>query len=112
MTSHYGQYIAEREGRDIIEDEFGFATYIMNADDGECYIVDIYVVPEMRKAGIASKYADTIAEIARLNGCDVLSGSVDPTCENATDSLKVLLGYGMNLVFIGRDGLIYFKKDL
>ena len=41
MESNYAQYIKEREGKEIVEDHKGFATFVIT--DKECYIVDIFV---------------------------------------------------------------------
>lgn len=106
--SLYGDYIAEREGAGIVENEHGFATYKVIGP--ECYIVDIYVVPAQRKAGMAASFADQIAQIAVERGCKYLTGSVDPTAPSATASAKVLLAYGFKLAKV--DHLIWFVKGL
>lgn len=110
--SLYGEYLKEREGREIYEDENGFATFMYcGAERNECYIIDIFVKANKRNQKVASHYADRIAEEARANGCEFLSGSVDPKSNGANDSLKVLLAYGFELAGIG-NGLIWFKKEL
>jgi GNAT superfamily N-acetyltransferase len=107
--SLYADYVKEREGKFIIEDNLGFAVYTISGE--VCYIVDIYVVPDQRKNGLASSYADLIVEAAKEAGCTKLLGSVDPTTNGATASLKVLLAYGFSLSCID-DNLIYFVKDI
>lgn len=110
--SLYGDYIKERLNRYIIENEHGFATYVFCGEDqNECYIIDIYVDPAHRNTKLASKFADEITAIAKSEGCKILSGSVDPTANGATNSLKVLLSYGFEVVAIG-NGLIWFKKEI
>lgn len=108
MKSLYAQYIEEREGFSIVEDEKGFATYIINED--ECYIRDIFVRPEFRKENIASKYADQITEIAKKAGCKNLTGTVIPMANGATTSLKVLLGYGFKLLQATQERIIFIKE--
>ena len=107
--SLFGQYIYERQNKSILEDEFGFATYYFQNDC--CYIEDIYVVKEKRKENIASKYADKIAEEAKAKGMKYLVGSVKPSTNGSTVSLKVLLGYGFQLVAAQED-FIWFKKEI
>lgn len=107
--SLFGQYIYERQNKSILEDEFGFATYYFQGDC--CYIEDIYVVKEKRKENLASKYADKIAEEAKSKGMKYLVGSVKPSANGSTTSLKVLLGYGFELVSAQED-FIWFKKEL
>ena len=64
--SNFGAYILEREGKYILEDERGFATYTYLQD---CvYIEDIYVRPEFRKQGVGSQWADAICIEAKENG--------------------------------------------
>ncbi len=66
--SLYAEYLKERTYDEIIETDEGFATYRVIEEGKAVYIVDIYVTPEARKAGLASKLADQIAEIANSRG--------------------------------------------
>lgn len=110
--SHFADYIKERENREIIEDDHGFATYAYVGEGlKECYIIDIYVVPDHRNGHFATEMADKIAEKAKKDGCTVLSGTVDPTTNGANDSLWVLLKYGMTLAGVS-NGIIWFRKEL
>jgi hypothetical protein len=109
MTSLYGKYIAEREGKHILEKEHGFATYLFESD--YCYIVDIYVEPEHRRSKLCYQMADEIALEAKEKGYTKLVGSVCPQAIGATASLKVLLNYGFELMKSGTT-MIYFIKEL
>ncbi len=102
-------YLKERENVDSIETEFGFCTYIINGD--ECYIRDIWIEPKYRQLKVATNLADKVAEIAKIQGCKYLTGTVSPRANNSTESLRVLLGYGMKLID-SNVNLIIFKKDL
>lgn len=108
--SHYADYILERTNDKIIETDFGWATYryIKQA----VYIIDIYVVPQKRKNGIAAYMADLIAEEAKKEfGCTEMLGTVVPSTKHSTTSLKVLLAYGMELHSATAD-LIVFRKEI
>lgn len=107
--SLYGQYIKEREGKDIVECEDGFATYLIAGE--ECYIENLYVVPEKRRTHLATQLADQIAIIAKERGCKYLTGSVAPNTKNATSNIIVLISYGMRLLR-STPNLIYFGKEL
>lgn len=107
--SHYANYIKERLNKQIYEDENGFATYFEEND--YIYIEDIYVIPEKRKEGIASYYADHIAKIAEANGYKKLLGSVVPSANGSTESIKVLISYGFKLAS-SHDNIIYFIKEI
>lgn len=109
--SMYGDYIFEHHGDGIVENEYGFATYRFLNEKKSVYIVDIYVNPDFRKTMLASQMADEIAEIGRKEGATEMLGTVVPTANNSTDSLKVLLKYGMKLKSAS-DNLIVFTKEL
>ena len=113
MISLYGKYIAEREGKEIIENDKCFAVYCFGEDEcGKfCYIEDIYVLPDFRKSGEAKGIADKIAIEAKEKGCVTLYGSVNPEAQSWTESLRVLEAYGM--VYSHKDAdLLYFKKEV
>ena len=106
----YAKYLKERENKEILEENQGFATYRM-LDGGICYIIDIYVEESARKTGLATEMANKVCEIAKKHGCSHLIGSVCVDANKPTESLKVLLAYGMEL-FNVQDTMIYFKKEL
>lgn len=107
--SLYAQYIAERAGRGIVETDQGFATFDYISDD-TVYIVDLYVVPEARKSGVASSIADKICEEAIKAGKKFLLGSVDTTAKGAEESIKVLKAYGMQLHKEAKPMLFFAKQ--
>lgn len=105
----YADYIKERENKELLELEQGFATYSISPP--ECYIDTIYVKPEYRKTRVASAMADAISALAKRNGCTLLIGSVSPKAKGSTTSLKVLLAYGMELR-MSKDNMIYLSKEI
>jgi len=105
--SNYAQYIRERENKRIVEDEFGFATYLYVGE--HCYIEDIYVRPEVRATGHASRYARQIESIALAAGYKKLLGSVCPSAKGSDTSLKVLQAYGFKLLSSEKN-MIYLEK--
>ncbi len=109
--SLFAEYVAERLGDEIIENDKSFVTYRYLNDNKSVYIVDIYVKPEYRKSKIASHLADEVVRIAKGKGATELIGTVSPAANNATDSLKVLLGYGMHLDS-ANEQVIVFKKEI
>jgi predicted GNAT family acetyltransferase len=108
--SLYARYINEHSGDHILEDERGFATYRF-LNEKQCYIVDIFVLSEHRKQGVAKDFADRIAADAKIKGRKELLGSVVPGLKHSTTSLKVLLAYGMQLERCDAN-IIIMKKDL
>lgn len=108
--SLFAKYLKEKTNDLIVETDDYFLTY-RYVDEKTVYIVDLFVLPQLRESGIASTIADNIVEEARKKGCTKLLGSVVPSNKNATTSLKVLLAYGMTLDSSSQD-FILFKKDL
>lgn len=95
--SLYSKYVHERLGKQVLEVEHGFATYIFMDDQKAVYIEDIYVDPDFRKSGIASEMANQITLIAIEKGYKKIIGTVVPSTNGSTDSLKTMLAYGFRL---------------
>lgn len=110
MKSLYGQYIEEREDKGIIETDKGFATFKI-FDNGECYLQDIYVLPEWRKSSVATEMADAVRDIAKEHGCKLLVGSVCTDDKYATRNMKVFLSYGME-IYKNVGNVIFLKKEI
>lgn len=111
MNSLYAQYLEERTNDLIMEWPEGFVTYRYLDNGTTVYIVDIYTIPEMRRKEWAKDMADSVASEASARGCTELFGSVVPSMKNSTQSIKVLLGYGMSLHSAANDFII-FRKDI
>lgn len=107
--SLYAAYCAETGVKHILEYEYGFATYHLLGP--ECYIEDIYVIPEQRKSGGASNLAKQVEDIAKAKGCKALLGSVNTKIKDPTTSMKVLLAYGFKFLRADQNG-IWFRKEL
>ncbi|GAC1499986.1 MAG: hypothetical protein NVS1B10_03270 [Candidatus Saccharimonadales bacterium] len=106
--SLYKDYIKELYGRHILETDDGFMTYSFFGE--ECYIQDMYVVPQKRQSRVASDLADKIAELAKDHGCKYLTGTVFLSNNEPTRSLKVLLGYGFKLLRSEVDKIVLVKE--
>ena len=110
MESLYAQYLKERTNDKIIEVKQGFLTY-RYMDNNIVYIVDIFVLPEYRKAGWASSLANLVVGEAQGLGYKELIGSVAPWAKGAHESILVLIAYGMKFHSCDKD-LIVFKKEI
>jgi GNAT superfamily N-acetyltransferase len=108
--SLYADYLKEREDKDIIESDKGFATF-KTFDNGECYLQDIYVIPSERKSGLATEMTNKIVAIAKERGCSLLVGSVCVDDKNATRNMKVFLAYGME-IYRNVGTMVFLKKDI
>lgn len=110
MRSNYAAYILEKTNKSIIETDAGFITYGF-PDPKTCYIEDLFVKPEFRKQHSATDLANEVTVIAKERGCQRLVGSVVPSTKNSTDSIRVLLAFGMNVLSSAND-IIFFSKDI
>ncbi len=110
MDNLYKNYLKEREGLEVLENELGFCTYKYR-EDNSCYIQDIYVVPNRRKSGIASQLADTVAKEAKAKGYNILIGSVDFKANLAKQNDQVLKAYGMKPYTV-EGSLVYYSKEI
>lgn len=108
--SLYAEYVTERTKDLVLETINGFVLY-RYLNDCQVYIVDVYVKPEFRKAGIASEMVGEIAAEAKAVGCTEMIVTVVPSTHGSTTSLKVVLAYGFQLLSATQD-LIIFKKEL
>jgi GNAT superfamily N-acetyltransferase len=88
----------------------GFATYHLHKD--ECYIEDIYVVPEKRKDRFATVMADSITLIAKRRGIPTLTGTVTPGQGGWEISKKALEAYGFKHVGHKEDGAMIYAKEI
>ena len=109
MASLYGFYIKEREGFEILEDDYGFATY--KIEGNTVYIRDIYVVPPCRNSHYGENMANQIGLIAKTEGCTKMLGTVAPQAKGSAQSMLILLAYGMKPTHSDAN-LVYFMKEL
>ena len=107
--SLYQDYIRELTYGDVLETDFGFATFVFT-DDSTCYIKEIYIIPDNRRKGSAAELADKIVAAAKEKGCTRLLGSVVPSAKGSTRSLKVLLAYGFKLISSANDYILFEKE--
>lgn len=111
MVSFYGEYISEREGYSLIEDEYGFASYIINDAENLVYIRDIFVTANYRRKKNCFGYADKIVELAKARGCTKLVGSICVASNGSTESMKMMLAYGFKLKSL-HGSMIYLEKEI
>ena len=110
MKSLYAQYLTERTDDKIIEIESGFITYRYLNND-QVYIIDLFILPQYRKAGWASTLGDRVCEEAKEKGCKEVLGTVNLSTKGANASILTLIAYGM-VVSSCSDNIIIFKKGL
>ena len=108
----YANYVQERTNKLIYEDERGFITYYYLTDPvAGLMIEDIYVLPEHRKKGVASSMADKLVAKAKELGYKQCWGQVCPAAKNSTESMKVMLAWGLKLDSVNNT-IIFLRKDI
>ena len=107
--SLWADYIAEREGSLVIEEEWGFIEFSLSPP--VCLIKSLYITPDQRRGKKGSELADRVTQLALDAGCETLWAQVCVAAFNATDSLKAILGYGFT-VQRTENGIIILTKDI
>lgn len=70
----YAQYRREKDNAEVIYDEEGFIVFQIVGD--LCHIGEIYVRPEYRNQGVASKMARLAIDAAKQKGCKSLTCTI------------------------------------
>lgn len=91
----YFDYLSERLGYEHIQNECGFVVYQVVGKD--CFIHELYVAPEYRRAAIATHLADNVQVIAKDAGCTRIWGQVIVSTKGATNALQAHLNWGLKL---------------
>ena len=110
MKSNYAKYLEELTSNcHMYEDDKGFFIYEVN--EKEFYVKEVYVQKEFRQSGVVKDYDKMAIEMAKEFGCSYIKGSVIPTANGATVSMKMQLALDYELLYC--DGnTIYLKKEL
>lgn len=107
--SHYGQYLLEREGISILENEYGFVTYSIT--DNNCFIYDMFITKEHRLNGNGVKLVNELVGIAKSLKAEYLFCTCIPSTVNSTESMKAILSYNFTL-HSSKENEILFKKRI
>lgn len=106
---HYKDYLMKKYLYDgAVEEPHGFLLYRIVGE--ECIIGDIYVEAEKRQLGIAAELADKCTEIARANGCKILSCQTQITGGDDHLSMLAILHYGFKPITANNNVVIYVKE--
>lgn len=105
--NHWAAYIKEREGHEVIEDDYGFIEYKLAPPFAA--IEGCYIMPERRKSGLGRELMERVVRLAREEHCTLLVCEVNLEYLNATDSLKACLGVGFKLQSAQNNRIIMMK---
>ena len=107
MSNLYSLYLAEKEGKETLEiPDVGFITYKILGE--VCHICIIYVKPLHRNAQNARNLVRAVIEKAGPN-CKSLTAVCNTSQTNTTNTLKILLHYGFEVVGVERNDILLYK---
>lgn len=109
MGSLYSQYVKEREGLFIIENDYGFLTYSLKNDI--LFIHDLFVTKEKRKSNIAFQMLDESMSKAKELGIIEMYAHVDIRALNWEESVSFIEKFGAKPTKL-EGTLLYFKKKI
>lgn len=92
MKSLYAQYIKEREGKEVIEDRFGFIVYKIEEDCAA--IFEYFTLPKRRKKGRGFAMADEVFKICKKKGVEVVFCQSDERAKGWEIANLTILKYG------------------
>ena len=109
MKSLYGQYIQEKEGAHIIEDEKGFMVYKYQPTERLVHIPEIFVLPEFRNNGIGTSYLNILEDIIDNEKFDWIICSTEKEIKYYDENEKIFNKVGFRK-YAEEDGKILFCK--
>lgn len=106
--SLYAKYIEEREGAKIIENDYGYLTYKLRSP--ECFLANIFVLPEYREEGIGGVLLSALEKEAKINACHVITANIDLKSKLATGTLIAAVKAGFQVISANNDILLIAKE--
>jgi hypothetical protein len=101
-------YINEREGKRIIEDERGFLVFkVINE---ECFIAEGYVREAERGSSAFSDLLRHLFVTAQSDGCKVVTATIHLADVGAMRTLKAVLKRGFRVCSANNDVLLIMKE--
>jgi len=97
----YGQYIAEREGAELIYNEHGFITFRFFVQNGRknCLIQDFFVDSDHRNKGVGKTLFEMVRKLCLVNEVVAILCWVDFGARNWQTSLGIIISHGFRPVF-------------
>ncbi len=104
----YELYLSERQGAEIIDLKDGFVSFKIQGK--ECFILDIFVRPELRVQKLGSRLIQMVSEKAKAQGCSFLSATICPQARGATDAMASAIRVGFKIHSAGLNCIIITKE--
>jgi len=111
MSELYFDYIKTRLGQEVLQDEAKKSFCIFQTKDEEFYLQDLYIDPYARERDILRDLTNQIKKVSKERGCKYVTASVIPSALKSTESMKLLIWWGFELISSTQDFII-LKKTL
>ena len=111
MRSKRALYIAEREGKQTIENDKGFIEFLYTPERREVYITDMYILPEFRQMRNGRELYDKVEMEARERNCEYIIASYDTDTKGWEITKNALRNVGFTSYTI-QENFITLRKDL
>ncbi len=98
--SLYKEYLKEREGIEVYENDCGFISYSYIEEVNALYLAEFYVIPAKRNTPAGYRLYQRAVNLAKSNGCTKIMGSVDVSTN----------GYELSEKLMGKLGFRFYKK--
>ena len=105
----YARYIAERAGAQILEESYGFIAYRISGL--ECFIMEMFLAPEARRSWQFKSLMMKLEDIAKSEGCSVITANVFLENPGASNTIIAGLKYGFK-VRNGSGAAVLIAKEL
>lgn len=106
----YYNYVKDRLGAEILEDDTGFIVYTIN--NGECFIHEMSVREIVRAQGYGKTLISDLEKIAKENNCHDITANIHLWDKNSSNTLIAALKTGFQVGKANNDVLLIFKNLL
>lgn len=110
--SHYGDYIKEKECKEIIEDHRGFAAFRVFPELKQLWIADFYLAPEHRKSMIGYSLFTDLEKVCQERDLNEMVCQVFTKSMNPEQSLMAVLKLGFKIMHIQDNHIIYLSRQV
>lgn len=111
MSSNYALYVKEREGKDTIENDKGFITYLELEKSKTLYISDLFIKKEYRSHSEARNLFDKVVNMAKDKGYISIMANIDLNTKTWEFSKMIMEEDGFKISGM-KDNLIFFIKEI
>lgn len=105
----WANYLREREGIEIIENEYGFIFYKINLDEKSCLLVHFFVAQGLRDERIGTKLFTELENKVREKGCINILTQVSLNLPNASINVLIALKMGGTII-VANNNIIILEK--